>query len=107
MGSEINIGKFTERITVWWIEGETTTELGAVVKAVDSKELFADARQLRADEKLEMGMSVQAYACMFTFRDEVPHRVSKIDFQGREFNVVTVDQDKKSRFLIIRAVAKR
>jgi hypothetical protein len=107
MGRKIkNIGRFTEKVDVIYVTGETETDLGAAIKTVETKTIYANAEELDDIAMIQFGMNLMDKAVTFTMRNEIDGRVEHISWNDDEYYPVRVKGDKKSRFLIITARAK-
>ncbi len=107
MGRKIkNVGKFTEWVTVTYITGETTTELGGVVKSMGTYDIYSDVQMLDERRLLEFGMNVMDKAATFTMRNEIPGRPEIITWDTSDYYVIYFKGDKKSRFVEVTAKAR-
>ena len=107
MAGVINIGAMKDRVILYYLNGETKTEMGSSVPIYNAKKVWANVKPMSLETIQRNGLNMQDDNYRLICRDINLGRLIKVDYKDQEFWVINVIPDKNKQFLKLIMKAKQ
>ena len=101
MAGVVNIGAMKDRVILYYLNGETKTEMGSSVPIYNAKKVWANVKPMSLESIQRNGLNMQEDNYRLICRDINLGRLIKVDYKDQEFWVVNVIPDKNKQFLTV------
>ena len=98
MQGRVNVGRFRDKIKVYYVNGRTTTSMGDESLTYTSYDVWADVNQISSSQSVYLGLNKNAPSYSVTLRAPASGRPVKVLYNSVEYAVVDTQIDKVNQF---------
>ena len=99
MASIINIGKFRARVTLSYLSGQTTTDMGSRTPTYTTKIVWADVSPLTFEYMQRNNLNFEDENYTLICRDYGLGKIVKVEYDDEYYTVISQEKDKYSKFI--------